>query len=73
MMTELYCVRDLYCVCGFFHDGVAALVLECYTHIPTRCTVEVPRFSRPYLFLCDDVTPKRADGGCAVIKWAMEV
>ena len=73
MMMELYCVGDLYCACGFHHDGVAAVVLKCYTHIPTRCTAEVPIFSHPYLFVCDDVAPKRADGGCVIIKWTMEV
>ena len=73
MMLELYCVGYLCCACGFCHDGVAAVVLECYTHIPTRFTAEVARVSCPYLFVCDDVTPKRPDGCCVVIKWAMEV
>ena len=73
MMTELYCVGGLYCACGFCHNGVAALVLECYSHIPTRCTAEVPRVSCPGFSVCDDVTPKRADGCCVVIEWAMEV
>ena len=28
LMTELHRVGDLYCACGFIHNGVAAVVLE---------------------------------------------
>ena len=73
MMSELYCVGDLFRARGFCHDGVAVVVLERYTHKLTRCTAEVPRVSRPYIFVCNDVTPKRPDGCCVVIKRAMEV
>ena len=73
MMTELYCVGDLYCVCGFCHDGVTEVVLECYSHIPTRCTAEVPRVYCPCLSVCNDVAPKRDDGCSVVIERAMEV
>ena len=34
----------------------------------TRCTAEVPIVSHPYFSVCDDVTPKRADGCCVIIK-----
>ena len=34
-MTELHRVRYLYCTCGFSHNSVATVVLECHSHIPT--------------------------------------
>ena len=73
LMTELRCVGNLYCMCGFSHNGVAAVVLECHSHIPTRCTAEVPRVSCPCFSVCDDVAPKRADGCGVIIECAMEV
>ena len=73
MMSELYRVGDLCRACGFCHDGVEAVMLKRYTHIPTRCTVEVPIISRPYLFVCDDVTTKGPDWCCVIIKRAMKV
>ena len=41
-ITELHCVGDLYCTCVFSYNSVATVVLECHSHIPTRCAVEVP-------------------------------
>ena len=49
MMSELYCVGDLCRACGFCHNGVAAVLLKCYTHIPTHYTAKVPRIPRPLL------------------------
>ena len=73
MMTELHRVGYLYCTCGFSHNGVAVVVLECHSHIPTRCAAEVPRVSCPCFFMCDDVAPKRADGCSVIVECAMEV
>ena len=73
LMTELHIVRDLYCACGFSHYVVVAVVLECHSHIPTRCAAKVPRFSCPCFSVCDDVAPKRPDGCSVIIECAMEV
>ena len=42
LMTELYRVGDLYRMGGLSYTGVATVVLECRTYVPTRCTEEVP-------------------------------
>ena len=72
-MTELHRVGDLYCTCGFIHNGVEAVVLECHSYIPTRCAAEVPRVSCPCFSVCDDVASKRADGCGVIIECATEV
>ena len=72
LMTELHRVGDLYCTCGFSHNGVAAVVLEWDSHIPTRCATEVPRVSCLCFSVCDDVAPERADECGVVIEFAME-
>ena len=73
LMTELHRVGDLYCTCGFSHNSVAAVVLECHPHIPNRCAAEVPRVSCPCFSVCDDVAPKRDDGCSVIIECAKEV
>ena len=73
LMTELHCVGDLYCACGFSHNIVAEVVLECHSHIPTRCAAEVPIVSCPYFYVCDDILPKRDDGCSVTIECTMEV
>ena len=42
LMTELYRVGDLYRTDVLSYNGVATVVLECRSHVPTRCTAEVP-------------------------------
>ena len=73
LMTELHHVRDLYCARGFSHNGVAAVVLECHYHIPTRSAAEVPKVSCPCFSVYDDVAPKRGDGCSVIIECAMEL
>ena len=73
LMTELHHVGYLYCTCGFSHNGVAAVVLVCHSHIPTCCAAEVPRLSCPVFSVCVDVAPKRADGCSVIIECAMEL
>ena len=66
MMSELHRVVDLCQSGGFCHNCVAAVVLQRYTNIPTGCTVEVPKMSCPYIFVCNYVTSKDTDG-CSII------
>ena len=73
LMTELHHVGDLYCVCGFSQNSVAAVVLEFHSPIPNQCAAEVPRISCPCFSVCDDVAPERADGCSVIIECAMEV
>ena len=73
LMTELHRVSDFYCACGFIHNGVAAVVLECHSHILTRCAAEVPIVSCPCFSVCDDVANERADRCGVIIECAMEV
>ena len=42
LMTELHRVQYLYCMCGFSHNSVATVVLECHSYVLTRCAAEVP-------------------------------
>ena len=73
LITELHRVGDLYYACGFSHNSVAEVVLECHSHILTRCATEVPSVSCPCFYVFDDVAPKRADGCSVIIECAMEV
>ena len=73
MMYEFYCVGDLGCLGGFYHNCVAPVVLERYTDIPAGCTAEVPRVSCPGLFVCYYVAAEGSDWCSIVIERAVEV
>ena len=66
MIPEIHCVGYLCRVCGFCHNCVAEVVLQCYTSIPDGCTVEVPRVFCPCILVCDYITTK-GTGRCGVI------
>ena len=66
MMPKFHCVRYLCRMGSFCHNCVAAVVLQCYTNIPSGCNAEVPRISCPFLFVCN-YFPSEGSGGCSVI------
>ena len=73
IMPELHCVGYLCCAGGFCHNCVAALVLQRYTDIPSRCTAEVPIISCTCFFVCNYVTSKGPDGCSVIIERSVEV
>ena len=73
MMPKFHCVRYLCRMVSFCHNCVAAVVLQRYTNIPSRCTAEVPRMSCPCLFVCDYVTTKGPDGCSVTVECSVEV
>ena len=73
MMSELYCVRDLCRLGGFFHNCVTLVVLERCNNIPAGCTAEVPRVSCPGLFVCNYVASEGSDWYSIVIERDVEV
>ena len=73
MMSKLQCVGDFSRSGGFCHNFLAEVVLQCYTNIPAGCTVEVPRMSCPYLFVCDYVTSEGSYGCSVTIEQYVEV
>ena len=73
MMPELHRVRYLCRDCGFFHNCMAAVLLQLYTNISAVCTAEVPRMSCSCLFVRKYVTSKGPDGCGVIIEWFVEV
>ena len=56
VVSEFHCVQNLEYFGGLGHNGVAAVVLECYTYIPTGCATEIPQVSCSRLIVVNYLT-----------------
>ena len=55
-VSEFHCVLNLDRFGGLGYNGVAAVLLECYTYIPTCYAMEIPGVSCTRIFVGDKVT-----------------